>query len=190
MTQQEDVVIIGGGQAGLALSYYLTQQGRRHVVLEQGRVAETWRSQRWDSFTLVTPNWMTQLPGFPYPGAEPDGFLPRDDVVAFLERYAQSFQAPLHCGVQATAVQLQAERNSYLVETSDGSFEAANVVLATGGFPCPKLPRASAAIPVNIMQLHSSRYRKPKLLPSGTVLVVGSGQSGSQIAEELHQSGR
>jgi ATP/maltotriose-dependent transcriptional regulator MalT len=104
MTQQEDVVIIGGGQAGLALSYYLTQQRRTHVVLEQGRVAETWRSQRWDSFTLVTPNWMTQLPGFPSQGDDPDAFLPRDDVVAFLERYARSFQAPLRCGVQATAV--------------------------------------------------------------------------------------
>src|SRR2546428_11768903 len=104
MTQQEDVVIIGGGRAGLALSYYLTQQRRTHVVLEQGRVAETWRSQRWDSFTLVTPNWMTQLPGFPSQGDDPDAFLPRDDVVAFLERYARSFQAPLRCGVNVNSV--------------------------------------------------------------------------------------
>ncbi len=190
MTEQRDVVIIGGGQAGLAMSYYLTQQGRAHVVLERGRVAETWRSQRWDSFTLVTPNWMMQLPGFPYQGNDPDGFLPRDDVVTFLERYAQSFQAPLRCGVQATAVQLQAGGNGYLVETSDGPLEADNVVLATGGFPRPKLPRASASVPVNICQLHSSQYRRPQRLPSGAVLVVGSGQSGSQIAEELHQSGR
>ena len=190
MTQQLDVVIIGGGQAGLALSYYLTQQGRAHVVLERGRVAETWRSQRWDSFTLVTPNWMTQLPGFPYEGEDPDGFLPHDEIVLTLERYAQSFHAPVRCGTQATAVRLQTEGNGYLVETSDGSFEAANVVLATGGFPRPKLPPARAAIPVNIMQLHSSQYRRPGRLPSGAVLVVGSGQSGSQIAEELHQSGR
>jgi putative flavoprotein involved in K+ transport len=190
MTQQMDVVIIGGGQAGLALSYYLTQQGRTLVVLERGRVAETWRGQRWDSFTLVTPNWMTQLPGFPYEGEDPDGFLPHDEIVITLERYAQSFHAPLHCGVQATAVRLRPEGDGYLVETSDGAFEAANVVLATGGFPCPRLPQASGAIPVNIMQLHSSQYRKPQRLPSGAVLVVGSGQSGSQIAEELHQSGR
>ena len=190
MTQQVDIVIIGGGQAGLALSYHLTQKGRTHVVLERGRVAETWRSQRWDSFTLVTPNWMTQLPGFSYQGEDPNGFLPHDEIVITLERYAQSFHAPLRCGVQATAVRLRPDGNGYLVETSDGSFEAADVVLATGGFPHPKLPQASAAIPVNIMQLHSSQYRKPQRLPSGAVLVVGSGQSGSQIAEELHQSGR
>ncbi len=190
MTEQRDVVIIGGGQAGLAMSYYLTQQGRAHVILERGRVAETWRSQRWDSFTLVTPNWMIQLPGFPYQGNELDGFLPRDGIVTFLERYAQSFQAPLRCGVQATAVRLQPEGNGYLVETSDGPFEADNVVLATGGFPRPKLPRACASVPVNICQLHSSQYRRPQRLPSGAVLVVGSGQSGSQIVEELHQSGR
>ena len=190
MSEQIETVIIGGGQAGLALSYYLTQQGRAHVILERGRVAETWRSQRWDSFTLVTPNWMTQLPGFPSQGADPDGFLLHDDIVLTLERYAQSFHAPLRCGVQVMAVRLRPEGNGYLLETSDGSFEAANVVLATGGYPCPKLPQASTAIPVNIMQIHSSQYRRPKLLPSGAVLVVGSGQSGSQIAEELHQSGR
>jgi putative flavoprotein involved in K+ transport len=190
MAERIDVVIIGGGQAGLALSYYLTQQGRTRVVLERGRVAETWRSQRWDSFTLVTPNWMTQLPGSPYQGADPDGFLPHDEIVITLERYAQSFCAPLHCGVQATAVRLQPAGKGYLVETSEGSFGAVNVVLATGGFPLPKLPQASTAIPVNIMQLHSSQYRRPSLLPAGAVLVVGSGQSGSQIAEELHQSGR
>ncbi len=190
MSEQIETVIIGGGQAGLALSYYLTQQGRAHIVLERGRVAETWRSQRWDSFTLVTPNWMTQLPGSPYQGADPDGFLPHDEIVTTLERYAQSFCAPLRCGVQATAVRLQPGGKGYLVETSEGSFEAVNVVLATGGFPLPKLPQASAVIPVNIMQLHSSQYRRPGRLPSGAVLVVGSGQSGSQIAEELHQNGR
>jgi putative flavoprotein involved in K+ transport len=190
MSERIETVIIGGGQAGLALSYYLTQKGRAHVVLERGRVAETWRSQRWDSFTLVTPNWMTQLPGFPYEGKDPDGFLPRDEVVSFLECYAQSFQAPLHAGVQVTDVQTRPAGNDYLVVTSEGTFEVTNVVLATGGFPRPKLPQTSARAPVNVMQLHSSQYRRPGRLPSGAVLVVGSGQSGSQIAEELHQSGR
>jgi putative flavoprotein involved in K+ transport len=190
MTEQIETVIIGGGQAGLSLSYYLTQQRRAHVVLERGRPAETWRSQRWDSFTLVTPNWMTQLPGFTYQGEDPDGFLSHDEIVLTLEGYAQSFRAPLRCGIQATSVRLEAEGNGYLVETSDGSFEASNVVLATGGFPHPRLPQVSTAIPVNIKQLHSSQYRRPGRLPSGAILVVGSGQSGSQIAEELHQSGR
>jgi putative flavoprotein involved in K+ transport len=190
MVEQIETVIIGGGQAGLSLSYYLTQKGRVHVVLERGRVAETWRSGRWDSFTLVTPNWMTQLPGFSYEGEDPDGFLPHDEIVLTLERYAQSFHAPLRCGVQANSVRIQMEDSCYLVETSDGSFKAANVVLATGGFPRPNYSQASSTIPVNVMQLHSSQYRKPQRLPSGAVLVVGSGQSGSQIAEELHQSGR
>jgi putative flavoprotein involved in K+ transport len=190
MVEQIETVIIGGGQAGLSLSYYLTQKGLAHVVLERGRVAETWRSQRWDSFTLVTPNWMTQLPGFSYKGEDTDGFLPHDEIVLTLERYAQSFHAPLRCGVQATSVRIPMEGSGYLVETSEGSFEAANVVLATGGFPHPKYPQASSTIPVNLMQLHSSQYRRPGQLPSGSVLVIGSGQSGSQIAEELHQSGR
>ncbi len=105
MTEHVETVIIGGGQAGLALSYYLTRQGRTHLVLEQGRVGETWRSGRWDSFTLNTPNWMTQLPGFPYQGDDPDGFLSREDIVAYLEQFAASFHAPLQCGVRVTANQ-------------------------------------------------------------------------------------
>ena len=107
MTERIETVIIGGGQAGLALSYYLTRQGRTHLVLEQGRVGETWRSGRWDSFTLNTPNWMTQLPGFPYQGDDPDGFLPREDIVSYLKQYAASFNAPLHCGVRVTSVRWQ-----------------------------------------------------------------------------------
>jgi putative flavoprotein involved in K+ transport len=161
MTEQVEVVIIGGGQAGLALSYYLTQQGRTHLVLEQGRVGETWRSGCWDSFTLITPNWMIQLPGF-----------------------------PLQCDVRVTAIRQHPGGDCYLVEAGEMAFEARNVVLATGAYPKPKLPTASAALPVDIRQLHTSEYRNPQTLPSGAVLVVGAGQSGCQIAEELHQSGR
>ena len=190
MTEQVEVVIIGGGQAGLALSYYLTQQGRAHLVLEQGRVGETWRSGRWDSFTLNTPNWMTRLSGFPYQGGDPDGFLPREDIVAYLERYAASFHSPLHCGVRVTAVRQQPGGDGYLVEANQMTLKARNVVLATGAFPQPKLPTASAALPVDICQMHTSEYRNPQTLPSGAVLVVGTGQSGCQIAEDLYEGGR
>ncbi len=190
MAEQVEVVIIGGGQAGLALSYYLTQQDRTHLVLEQGQVGETWRSGRWDSFTLNTPNWMTQLPGFRYQGDDPDGFLPRKDVVAYLEQYAASFHAPLQCGVRVTAVRQQPGGDGYLVEAEEMTFAARNVVLATGAFPKPKLPTASATLSVDICQIHTSEYCNPQMLPSGAVLVVGTGQSGCQIAEELHESGR
>jgi putative flavoprotein involved in K+ transport len=190
MTEHVEVAIIGGGQAGLALSYYLTQQDRTHVVLEQGQVGETWRNARWDSFTLNTPNWMTKLPGLGYQGEDPDGFLPREDIVDYLERYAASFHAPLHCGVRVTAVRQSPGGDGYLVQTQQMTFAARNVVLATGAFPKAKLPAASAAVSMNLCQMHTSEYRNPQTLPTGAVLVVGTGQSGCQIAEELHESGR
>ncbi len=190
MTEQIETVIIGGGQAGLALSSYLTRQGRAHLVLEQGRVGETWRSGRWDSFTLNTPNWMTQLPGFPYQGDDPDGFLPREDIVAYLEQYAASFHAPLHCGVRVTSVRQLPGGEGYLVEAEQMACEARTVVLATGAYPKPKLPTASEALCADICQLHTGEYRHPQQLPSGAVLVVGTGQSGCQIAEDLYESGR
>jgi putative flavoprotein involved in K+ transport len=189
MTKHVETVIIGGGQAGLALSYYLTRQGREHLVLEQGRVGEIWRSGRWDSFTLNTPNWMTQLPGFAYRGDDPDGFLPRENIVTYLEHYAASFRAPLHCGVQVTAIR-QEPSDGYLVEAGESTLKARNVVLATGAYPKPKLPEARAALSADVFQLHSSEYRNPQKLPSGAVLVVGTGSSGCQIAEDLQESGR
>src|SRR5215471_4630722 len=183
MSERIDVVIIGGGQAGLSLSYYLTQKGRAHVVLERGRVAETWRSQRWDSFTLVTPNWMTQLPGFPYQGEDPDGFLPHDEIVLTLERYAQSFHAPLRCGVQATSVRIHPAGNGYLIETSDGSFEAANVVLATGGFPCPRLPQARFACHPDLSGKDGGHAINLRQLAQAGVVLLGRLQAvqGSQV---------
>ena len=189
MAQRVDVVVVGAGQAGLALSYHLAQQGRPHVVLERGRVGEAWRSGRWDSFCLVTPNWMTNLPGFPYAGDDPDGFMGRDEVVAFLERYAASFGAPVREGVEVTAV-APAAGGRYLVETTAGPIEAVNVAVATNFLQVPKLPPFAADLPGDIVQVHTSRYRNPEGLPPGAVLVVGTGQSGSQVAEELYQSGR
>ena len=189
MTEQIDTLIVGGGQAGLSLSYYLTQQRRSHVILEQAaQLANAWRSHRWDSFTLVTPNWQIRLPGYEYQGDDPHGFLSRIEVVDYLERYAASFNAPVRFGLRATAVEPKGA--GYRVQTNEGEYEAANVVIATGLFQQAKIPPFSANLPPEVKQLHSSEYRNPGGLPSGAVLVVGSAQSGCQIAEELYQSGR
>jgi putative flavoprotein involved in K+ transport len=185
-----DTVIIGGGQSGLAMSYLLTGEGREHVVLEKNeRLGESWR-RRWDSFTLVTPNWQLRLPGYEYEGDEPDAFLAREEVVAYLEEYAGLFDAPLRSGVRVTAVEQKGNRSGYLVRTTEGDYEAANVVVATGTFHHPRIPACSGNIPGDIVQLHSGDYRNPEALPAGAVLVAGSGQSGCQIAQELQESGR
>jgi putative flavoprotein involved in K+ transport len=189
MAQRVDAVVIGGGQAGLSMSYWLTQHGLAHVVLEGRRVAESWRGH-WEWFTMSTPNWMIRLPGFPYKGRDPDGFLTREQVVAHLERYAQSFRPPIRCGVSALAIRRRAGDGRYLVETNDSRIEAIDVVVATGGFPLPKLPPVSAALPATLAQLHSSEYRNPDQLPAGAVLVVGTGASACQVAEDLHRHGR
>ena len=192
MAEEIETVVIGGGQAGLALSYYLSQQGRPHAVLEQAtQIAPAWRHGRWDSFTLVTPNWSVRLPGFPYQGDDPDGFMPRADVVRHLEQYAASFQAPVRCGVQVTAVDPAQGGQGYRVTTANGvTYAAATVVVATGSFQFPKPSPFTRALPPEILQLHSSHYRNPGAVPPGSVLVVGSADSGCQIVEELNESGR
>jgi putative flavoprotein involved in K+ transport len=190
MTEQIDTVVIGGGQAGLSISYYLTQQDREHVVLEKNRIGETWRSRRWDSFTLVTPNWQLQLPGFPYNGDNPDGYLPKEEIVRYLEDYAAIFDPPVRLGVEARSVESNSKGDGYRIETSAGVLEASNVVVATGTFQMPSIPNFSQKIMSRVVQIHSSRYQNADALPPGAVLVVGSGQSGCQIAEELNQSGR
>jgi putative flavoprotein involved in K+ transport len=185
------VAVIGAGQAGLAISYYLTQQARTHVVLEKDRqVGSAWRHGRWDSFTLVTPNWSVRLPGSPYRGDEPDGFMKRAEVVSHLEQYASSFGAPVRFGVTVASVD-SAPGGGYLVSTADGdAYAAANVVVATGSFQFPRPTKLSEAFLPHILQVHSSRYRNPDGLPPGAVLVVGSADTGCQIAEELYESGR
>jgi putative flavoprotein involved in K+ transport len=187
MKEYLDTIIVGGGQAGLAVSYYLTQQGRSHAVLEQSpQPANAWRNHRWDSFTFVTPNWMTRLPGAEYHGADPDGFMSRSEIVTFFEQYVERFKLPVRYDVQVTAI--EQESGSYTVTTSKGAFQSANVVIATGLFQKPKIPSFSAQFPPEISQLHSSEYRNSDALPAGAVLVIGSGQSGCQIAEELSRT--
>ena len=189
MAEQLEVLVIGGGQAGLSASYCLTQHGIEHVVLEKARIGEVWRSGRWDSFTLVTPNWTVRLPGMPYAGSDPDGYMPREEVVAYLERYAELSNAPVRTGIKVTSVE-PLQDGGYQVKAGDTTFEAKNVIVATGLFQEPKVPAFSADLPQGILQIHSHRYRNPDALPPGDVLVVGSAQSGCQIAEELNESGR
>jgi putative flavoprotein involved in K+ transport len=188
MTEQTNTIIVGGGQGGLSTSYHLTQQGRDHIVLEQAdQVAEPWRN-RWDSFTLITPNWMTRLPGAEYQGDDPDGFSARDEVVAYFENYVERFDLPIRYGIRV--ISIKPIEASYLVSTDEEDFEAENVVVATGLFQQPKIPLLSTNLRAEIHQLHSSEYRNPEALPDGAALVVGSAQSGCQIAEELYESGR
>ena len=184
-----DTVVVGGGHAGLAMSYCLAERGVEHVVLERGDVGQRWRDERWDSITLLTPNWATQLPGFHYDGDDPDGFEGRDGYVSYLERYALSFGAPVQKDTAVTRLTATA-RGTYLLETSRGSLEARRVVAATGPFHVPVFPEGRDAVPPGVLQIHSSEYRRPAQLPDGPVLVAGSGNSGLQIVEELAAGGR
>ncbi|MFY1671434.1 MSMEG_0569 family flavin-dependent oxidoreductase [Plantactinospora sp. WMMB334] len=183
------VAIVGGGQAGLSLSWHLCRRGVRHVVLERNRVGFEWRERRWDSFCLVTPNWQCRLPGFAYSGDDPDGFMTGPQVVDHLERYAASFGPPLVEGVAVTRLRRTAA-GTFTLRTSAGTVTADQAVVATGPYHEPAVPRMAERLPADVVQLHSSQYRNPAQLPSGAVLVVGTGQSGCQIAEDLHLAGR
>jgi len=185
-----ETVIVGGGQAGLTTSYWLKQHGREHIVLERAdRPGHAWR-QRWDSFTLVTPNWAFRLPGAAYAGEDRAGFMPRAEIIARFERYATDTRLPVSFGVEATTVEPLAGRPGYHVRTGAADFAASNVVMATGLYQRPRIPAFAAGLPADVLQLPSEAYRNPGTLPAGAVLVVGSGQSGCQIAEELGKAGR
>jgi len=186
MAEQVDVVVVGAGQAGLAVSYYLRAFGVEHVVLERGRIGESWQSARWDSFTLVTPNWMTRLPGYRMAAGTGGDFPPRGDVVAMLERLAGGL--PVRERTEVTSVAAGAQ--GYRVTTATGTIAARAVVVAGGGQRRPVIPRLADGLPAGVVQSDASRYRSPDALPAGAVLVVGSGQSGAQIADELALAGR
>ena len=184
-----ETIIVGGGQAGLAISYYLKREGREHLVLERASaVANAWRNQRWDSFTLVTPNFQVRMPGAQYRGNDPYGFIPLAGVVKYFDNYVKRFDLPVHCVVEVLSV--EGTIDGYLVQTSEGDYEAHNVVIATGLYQSPRIPVLRESIPSEILQIHSMDYKNPSSLPDGAVLVVGTGQSGAQIAEELYQSGK
>ena len=178
-------VIVGAGQAGLALSTHLRAAGHEHVVLERGRVGERWRSERWESLTLLTPNWLNRLPGAP-PLHDAHGYLDRLGLVAHLDAYAAD--APVH--PHTTVLRVRRAHNGYIVRTDRGDRHAGNVVIATGDCDVPRVPAVAAAAPPCVHQVHAARYRRPDHLPDGGVLVVGAGASGQQLAAELRRAGR
>lgn len=187
MAEYINTIIIGGGQSGLSISYFLKQFGMDHIILEKAdQPASAWR-HRWDSFTLVTPNWMIQLPGSEYRGDDPDGFFSREETVAYFDSYVSRYQLPVHCGVKVLSV----ERSDagYRVQTQHRAYEAENVVIAVGFYQHPKFPPFCKKCSAEIFQIHSAQYQNPQTLPDGAVLVVGSAQSGSQMAEELNEHG-
>ena len=186
--RDHDVLVIGAGQGGLAVSWFLTRLGIEHVVLERSSIASSWREHRWDSFCTVTPNWSLRLPGAEYAGDDPDGFLSRDALVRHFEAWARSFDAPVRCGVEARAVRPAGA--DFEVATSEGPFRARNVVVATSTYQHPHVPAVSARLPSRLEQLTPHEYKHPGMLPPGAAMVVGSGQTGCQIAEELHGAGR
>jgi putative flavoprotein involved in K+ transport len=181
-----DTVIIGAGHAGLATSRRLTDAGRDHVVLDRARPAESWRSSRWDSLRLLTPNWMTRLPGWRYRGIDPEGFMTAAELTGYLDAYARSFGAPVQSWTAVTDVAPLLD--GYRVTTTQDSWLARNVVVATGARP--HVPHHAAGLDPSIRQIHTDRYRNPDQLPAGGVLVIGASASGAQIAAELRQAGR
>ena len=182
------VVVIGGGQAGLSASMHLTRQGIEHIIFEKNSIAHTWKTQRWDTFCLVTPNWQCQLPEFPYQGDDPHGFMVKDDIVAYVEEFARRIDAPVREGV--AVLRITQSGDIFSVETSIGDITADAVILAVSAYHVPNIPRVAERLPQHITQIHSSQYRNACQLPEGAVMVVGSGQSGCQIAEDLHLAGR
>ena len=190
-----DTVIVGGGQAGLGVSYFLQQNGNRHVLFERGRIGESWLSGRWDSFQLNTPNARNGLPGLPYDGPEPDGFWRTDELVDYFQEYVDRFQLPVQNGVTVISVERDADQESFIVkikrqDQAEESVASRSVVVASGIQRVPKIPAMRSKLPANILQLHTSGYRNAEGLPPGAVVVVGGGQSGCQITEDLLSAGR
>jgi putative flavoprotein involved in K+ transport len=184
-----ETLIVGGGQAGLAMSDMLSRLSRPHLVLERGRIGERWRSERWDGLRFQFPNWSVRLRDCPFPHADPDGFATSAQIVDYLDGYASRIKAPIRCGVAVTALRPNGNGRGYLAETSAGPIRAANVVIATGPYQRAVFPDLTFG-DCPLFQVHASAYKTPDQLPPGAVLIVGSGASGAQIAEELVRTGR
>ena len=182
------VVVVGGGQAGLSVAACLQRRGIHPIILEKQRIGYAWEQQRWDSFCLVTPNWQCRLPGFPYDGTDPDGFMGRSDIVSYVRRFAAHIQADVREGVSVD--RLLRHGDGFRLQTSEGDLVADQVVVATGGYHRPRRHPMALRLPASVLQLDARDYRHPEQLPPGPVLVIGSGQSGCQIAEDLFLAGR
>ena len=187
--EKTDTLVVGAGQAGVAMSEHLGKAGIPHIVLERDRIAERWRSQRWDSLVANGPAWHDRFPGMEFDGTDPDAFPGKERVADYFVDYARKIGAPIRCGVEVTKVRRNEGRPGFTVETSQGVIEAERVVAATGPFQRPVIP-AIAPQDDRLMQIHSAQYRNPGQLPEGGVLVVGAGSSGTQIADELLRAGR
>jgi putative flavoprotein involved in K+ transport len=184
-----ETVVVGAGQAGLVMSTFLQAAGREHILLDRRDALGGGWQDRWDEFCLVTPNWVTALPEFPYDEPDPDAFMPRDRVIDRLRRYAEAISAPVELNTDVRSL-TRRDGGGFRLETSRGSIEAAEVVVAAGAFHVPRIPAIAADLPDRIFQVHSLHYRNEAALPPGAVLVVGTGQTGAQLAEELHEAGR
>jgi len=183
-----ETLIIGGGQAGRVMSHRLKQRGLSHLVLERQRIAERWRSERWDGLKFQFPNWSVRLPDFPFPHSDPDAFATNGEIIKFIEDYADFVRPPIRCGVEVKRLSQRDGAPGFIAETADGTIEARNVVVATGPYQRNLVPDLLHGHPV--FQVHASNYRNPEQLPPGAVLVAGAGASGAQIAEELQRAGR
>jgi putative flavoprotein involved in K+ transport len=187
--ERVETLVVGGGQAGLVMSHMLSRRGCPHLLLERGSIAERWRNERWHGLRFQFPNWSVHLPDFPFAHADPDGFATSAEILDFLNAYAALVQPPIRCGVTVTALRHDERRAGFLAETTSGTFAATNVVIATGPYQRSVIPPLLPA-EVGLFQVHASAYRAPEQLPEGAVMIVGSGASGAQIAEELQRAGR
>ena len=183
------VIIVGGGQAGLSVSYCLKKENINHLILDRGQIGDTWSKHRWDSFCLVTPNWQCRLPGFDYDGNDPKGFMLKDEIVDYIKRYVASFNPPIKNNVSVERIYKE-NQDVFNIETSIGSFTADKVVIATGAYHIPNVLPIAGKFPKSILQIHSDNYKNPGQCKDGAVLVIGTGQSGAQITEDLHFEGK